>query len=91
MSVHITIGQLVTSTAGRDNGHVYMVVGIGKLPFVLLADGRERKIVKPKKKNIRHVNVLKSSATGVAEKLRSGNNITDEDIRQALALLPDNL
>ncbi len=94
MSVlNISIGQLVTSNAGRDQTNVYLVVGINKNKLLLLANGRERKLNNPKQKNIRHVNVLKSIAQGVAEKLQSGVKISDEELRQAIQVLykPDNL
>lgn len=91
--VNISIGQLVTSNAGRDRKNVYLVVGIEKGKYLLLADGRERKLKNPKQKNIRHVSVLNSIAQGVAEKLQSGMKITDEELRQAIQVLykPDNL
>lgn len=91
--VNISMGQLVTSNAGRDQKNIYLVIGIKKNNYLLLANGRDRKFINPKQKNIRHVNVLKSIAQGVAEKLQSGMKITDEEIRQAISVLykPDNL
>jgi hypothetical protein len=69
-----------------------MVVATLQSPFILVADGKSHFVAKPKRKNIRHVNVLRSVAQGVAAKLQSGEKLTDEYIRQALALLntPDN-
>ena len=84
--VNISIGQLVTSNAGRDQTNIYLVVGIEKNEYLLLANGRERKFPNPKRKNIRHVNVLDSIAHGVAEKIESGMKITDEEIRQAIKI-----
>jgi ribosomal protein L14E/L6E/L27E len=91
--VNISMGQLVTSIAGRDEMQVYLVVGITNNQVLLLANGRERKMANPKRKNIRHVNVLKSIAKGAAEKLQSGIKVTDEEIRQAIQDLykPENL
>ena len=91
--VNISIGQLVTSNAGRDQTNIYLVVGIEKNKYLILVNGRERKFKNPKQKNIRHVNVLKSIAQGVAEKIQFGIKITDEEIRQAIKDLykPDNL
>jgi ribosomal protein L14E/L6E/L27E len=91
--VNISMGQLVTSIAGRDEMQVYLVVGITNNNVLLLANGRERKMLNPKRKNIRHVNVLKSIAKGAAEKLQSGMKVTDEEIRQAIQDLykPENL
>jgi len=91
--VNISMGQLVTSVAGRDQMQVYLVVGIKNNKILSLVNGRDRKMANPKQKNIRHVNVLKSIAKGLAEKLQSGMKITDEEIRQAIQVLykPDNL
>ena len=89
----IEIGQLVKSIAGRDFGHIYMAVGFVEPKFVLLTDGRERSVAKPKKKNIRHLNVLNSIAKDVAETLKTGAQVTDEDIRRTITSLcaPDNM
>lgn len=91
--VNISMGQLVTSNAGRDEMQVYLVVGIQEKNLLLLVNGRERKLINPKRKNSRHVNVLNSIAKGVAEKLQSGAKVTDEEIRQAIQVLykPENL
>ena len=91
--VNISIGQLVTSNAGRDQTNIYLVIGILQNNYLLLVNGRERKFRNPKQKNIRHVNVLDSIAQGVAEKIHSGLKVTDEEIRQAIKILnkPDNL
>jgi len=91
--VNISIGQLVTSNAGRDQANIYLVVGTLQNKYLLLANGRERKFKNPKQKNIRHVKVFKSIAQGVAEKIQSGIKVTDEEIRQAIKFLykPDNL
>ena len=84
--VNISIGQLVTSNAGRDQSNIYLVVGILKNEYLLLANGRERKFGNPKQKNIRHVKVLNSIAQGVAEKIQTGLKVTDEEIRQAIMI-----
>lgn len=87
------VGQLIISSAGRDKGNVYMIVGIQPPSFVLLADGKSRGLTNPKKKNVRHVTLLKSVAINLAELLLSGANVSDDSIRHAIALLvkPDNL
>lgn len=91
--VNISIGQLVTSNAGRDQTNIYLVIGILQNKNLLLVNGRDRKFKNPKQKNMRHVTVFKSIAQGVAEKLHSGMKVTDEEIRQAIKVLykPDNL
>lgn len=51
-------GTLVLSLAGRDKGYLLAAVGSDDIDRVLVCDGKERKIEKPKSKNIRHLKVL---------------------------------
>ncbi|MDR3564674.1 MAG: KOW domain-containing RNA-binding protein [Negativicutes bacterium] len=81
----ISLGQLVRSKAGRDRGQVYLVVGFAEISLLLLANGRDRKVTKPKKKNIRHISVLKSIDKGVAAKIACDQAATDEEIRHAIS------
>lgn len=84
MSVdRIALGQAVRSLAGRDRGRLYLVVGFSP-PYILVADGRDRGATKPKKKNVRHVGVLKFIDEGVAALITGGRKVTDREIRAAL-------
>ena len=50
------LGQLVVSLAGRDKGCICAVVGEpDEEGFVLIADGKVRKVEKPKKKKLKHL------------------------------------
>lgn len=80
----ITVGQIVISAAGRDKGHAYVVIGKLNPPFVLVGDGRDRKVTNSKKKNIRHITILSSIAEAVSDKISRGAKVSDEDIRAAL-------
>ena len=80
----ITVGQIVISAAGRDMGKTYIVMEKLAPPFVLVANGLDRKVASPKRKNIRHVTIHSSIAEAVAEKIARCAKVTDEDIRQAL-------
>lgn len=50
----IKTGTIVTSTAGHDKGQLLLVTGADGR-FVYLADGKERRLSAPKKKNLKHV------------------------------------
>ena len=52
--VNIPKGSVVKSLAGRDQG-VYYVAVEAEDRFVFIADGRERKLEKPKRKNVKHI------------------------------------
>ncbi len=79
----IVLGQAVRSLAGRDRGRLYLVVGFSP-PYILVADGRDRGADRPKKKNVRHVGVLKFVDEGVAAMIAGGRKATDREIRAAL-------
>lgn len=47
-------GALVISLAGHDAGRIYLVVSEDER-FVYLSDGKEHKLARPKRKNIKHI------------------------------------
>lgn len=52
--MNITAGSVVISRAGHDCGRAMLVVR-NDGEFLFVADGKERKLEKPKKKNRKHV------------------------------------
>ena len=50
----IKTGTIIISTAGHDKGQLLLVTGADGR-FVYLADGKERRLCSPKKKNLKHV------------------------------------
>lgn len=52
--VNIPKGSVVKSLAGRDQGGYYVAVE-AEDRFVFIADGKERKLEKPKRKNVKHI------------------------------------
>ena len=50
------LGHLVVSLSGRDKGCICTVVGISDDEgYVFIADGKIRKVEKPKKKKLKHL------------------------------------
>ncbi|MCL2068366.1 MAG: KOW domain-containing RNA-binding protein [Oscillospiraceae bacterium] len=47
-------GTVIRSVAGHDKNRFYVIVS-AQAGFVWIADGKERKLEKPKRKNPRHV------------------------------------
>ncbi|MDR7419472.1 MAG: KOW domain-containing RNA-binding protein [Armatimonadota bacterium] len=76
--------MIVTSRAGRDAGDRYVVIAAAGDDMVLVADGRRRGVERPKRKNVKHL-VVHGPAVGVAEGLRRGGAVSDEDLRAALS------
>ena len=82
----ISISDVVVSTAGRDAGTMYYVIGrLGEC--LLLANGKNRTLEKPKRKKQRHIQKVLRSETRVAEKLISGDKLLNSELRRDLAFL----
>lgn len=73
--MEIKTGSVVLSSAGHDKGRLMLVVGAdgGR---ILVADGKERKLCSPKKKNIKHIQGTLSSI--------ELEGLTDKRLRQTL-------
>ena len=76
--------DVVISLNGRDEGKRFLVVGTEE-GYSLLADGKGRRVEKPKRKKNKHI-VLEDQATGpIADKLIEGEKVTNNEIRRTLA------
>ena len=83
----IILGQVVYSKAGRDSGKKFVVIGILDKSHVLISDGDLRKVEKPKKKKVKHLEITEYVIEQLREKLRSNQKVTNSEIRKALAAL----
>jgi hypothetical protein len=81
--VTVRPGQLVTSRAGRDKGQAFIVLGV-EGDRVLVADGRLRRVARPKRKNVRHLQPHQAVHAGLAGALAAGRPIGDRDVRRAI-------
>ena len=82
----LTIADVVVSTAGRDAGSLFYVLEADET-YLLLADGKGRRIEKPKRKKRKHTSKVLRSETRVAEKLRSGDKVLNSELRRDLAYI----
>lgn len=80
----IEIGSVVISKAGRDSGHTFVVVAEDGENYVYLADGKFRKLDRPKKKKIKHVDETGMFLEKVADKIKAGTKVFDAEIKGAL-------
>ncbi len=78
-------GDIVFSKAGRDKDRPFVVLEALDAQYAMLADGRVRRIDKPKKKKIKHL--LKSGhvASNVQSKLNGNMEVTNRDLKRVLA------
>ena len=72
-------GRVVISLAGRDKGKLLAVMQEEK-NRVLICDGKERPVDRPKSKNIRHVEITQAS-------LSEAEIATNRALRKALGRL----
>ena len=76
--------DIVLSRSGRDAGKHFVVLAV-EGEYLLLADGRVRKIEKPKRKKLKHTRyVCGCDKSAVYDKLRSGEKVTNAELRKTL-------
>lgn len=85
--VELQPGQVVRSRAGRDSGRLLIVLKVLDDRYVLVADGDLRKAERPKRKNVRHLQVSGPVVESVARKAAEGRRITDAELRRILESL----
>lgn len=83
------LGKVVYSKSGRDQGRIFIIVGIIDDRLVRLADGDLRKIEKPKVKNIKHLQFTGMKAEEIIAVMKSGetpgNHILRKYLRKAVS------
>ena len=82
--MEIAKSNIVRSSAGRDEGKLFVVLAT-EGEYLLLADGRARKVDHPKRKKRRHVMFVAADDNRLTEKIRSNEKITDSELRRTLA------
>ncbi len=80
------ISDVVISTAGRDKGKLFYVIGTDPV-YLNLANGKDRTLEQPKRKKRRHIQKVLRSETRVAEKLRLGDKVLNSELRRDLAYI----
>ena len=83
---NIYVSDVVVSTAGRDEGEWFYVIGEDQ-DCLMLANGKDRPLDKPKRKKRKHVEKVLRSETRVADKLRLGDKVLNGELRRDLAFL----
>ena len=85
----LMLGQLAKSIAGRDKGRYMVIIDIIDENYVYVVDEDLRRVENPKKKKIKHLQMLNKRADFIAEKLAKKRKINNEDIKEALNELID--
>ena len=79
----IAVGDIAKSLNGRDAGMYFVIVG-HENEYAFIANGKNRKIEKPKKKKTKHIRITGKTDEATATKLACGEKVTNNDIRRAL-------
>ena len=82
----LTIADVVVSTAGHDKGSLFYVLEADDI-WLTLANGKDRRIEKPKRKKRKHASKVLRSETRVAEKLRAGDKVLNSELRRDLTYI----
>ena len=77
--------SLVVSKAGRDQGQLFYVIDADE-QYVYLADGKSRRLEKPKRKKRKHIEQIPRTESRVADKIRSGDKVLNSELRRELAI-----
>ena len=80
----LKIGEVVISKSGRDCGKMFIVIKIIDEQYVMLCDGKLRKIERPKKKKMKHINTTGVVADTLAEKIANQTKIYNAEIQRVL-------
>ncbi len=80
----IAKASIVRSDAGRDRGKLFFVLAV-EGDYLLLADGKSRKVESPKRKKCRHVQFVAAEENRISEKIKGEEKITNSELRRALA------
>ena len=83
--MEIDKSSLIVSKAGRDKGQLFYVIDADE-QYVYLADGKGRRVEKPKRKKRKHVELLPQRDSRVADKIRSGDKVLNSELRRELAI-----
>ena len=81
----ISISDIIVSTAGRDQGKLFYVIGTDGV-YALIANGKDRKLEHPKRKKLKHVRFVTRTDSRVALKLRTGEKVLNSEMRKELAV-----
>ena len=82
----IIISDVVEATAGRDQGKLFYVIGTDPV-YLMLANGKDRTLDKPKRTKRRHVKKVLRSETRVAAKILAGDKVLNSELRKDLAYI----
>ncbi len=83
----LCIGQVVSSKSGRDKDKIFIVIDILDDKYVLIADGDLRKVEKPKKKKVKHLQKHTMIYSEIAKMISNEEKVENIYLRRELEKL----
>lgn len=78
-------GKLAIAKSGHDKDHLYVIIR-EDAEIVYLADGTLKTVAHPKKKNKRHIQIIKQIPEEVASLICDKEEFLDLEIKRAIKL-----
>jgi len=82
----LELGQVVISKQGKDVGRTYVVVGVAE-GRVFLADACKFNVMRPKRKNPKHLQPVRLVIDEIRKKVEEGQNIDHGRFRYLLSVM----
>ena len=82
--MEVSAGMVVRSTAGRDKGDLFIVIS-REGDYAYLANGELRKVDRPKKKKLKHLQPSHTVSEFIKNKLETAGKVTNSEVRKALS------
>lgn len=80
------VGMFAISRAGHDIGHRYIIIREMQ-DYVYLADGDLRTVDNPKRKNRKHIQIIRKGAgTVIKNKLQNNQPVNNEEIKYIIKI-----
>ena len=89
MKDSFSVGEIVQSLAGHDKQNLFVVLSVCD-EYVFMADGKTRKVSKPKRKKIKHIKKVSAVSEELAEHIKSGKPIANQKILTAIKTAKQN-
>ncbi|WP_010246778.1 KOW domain-containing RNA-binding protein [Acetivibrio cellulolyticus] len=83
--MNLTLGQVVYSKAGRDEGKKFIVIDIIDEFYVMISDGDLRRIENAKRKKVKHLKITGEVIIPLGDKLEKKVRVSNSEIRKALS------
>ena len=81
-------GVIARSKAGRDKGELFIILRTEN-GYAFIANGDRRKVDRPKKKKLKHLQLTGYMCEFVSGKLAASGKVTNQELRKALAEYTD--